>query len=103
MEVTPFKDDRPQHIFIGLLTNDNFLKRVASEWPEHGGHFKEPHENTVARWCVDYFGKVGKAPGAIGIQPYLDKWRIKHLDDENDNPFNKGTLEEKLTCAMLNE
>ncbi len=61
-------------ILIAMIVDEVVLGRIAAKWDKkQGGLFASKYANLVARWCVDYYQKYSKAPGAY-IEHRFDEW-----------------------------
>ena len=49
-------------IIIGMITSDKFLRDLSLILPSNRNNFESSYIDTVAKWCLRYHKKYGKAP-----------------------------------------
>lgn len=69
-----------RRIVTALIVDRTVLARIAPRWTAKG-LFSSKWSNIVARWCVDYFQRYGKAPGK-NIEGLFQSWMEKNQDKE---------------------
>jgi hypothetical protein len=72
VRVERYEGSAERSILIGMVTNDHVLGRIAPRW-EPPGLFDSDHANLVGGWCVDFYGRYGKAPGR-SVESYHRNW-----------------------------
>lgn len=70
-------------VIIGMITNSQFLGRLAGHWPRQGRFGKSRALNLIAYWCVSYYKKYGHAPD-MKIQAIYANWASKGQRDKGE-------------------
>ena len=72
MVIEDFDTTVEKQILTGMILDDVVCGHVADKWND-GGLFSVRWSNLVGAWCVDYFAKYSKAPGA-DIEGLFTAW-----------------------------
>ncbi len=84
-KITSYSDagQNERWILAALIQDDRVLARVAPRWPDDGqGLFGSSWANVVAKWCVTYHGRYGKAPGR-DLLPIYQTWADRRPDRDD--------------------
>jgi len=78
MKIQKKTDNQERRILIGMIVDSIVLGRIKSKW--HGKMFKSKYANTIAKWCLSYYGKYNKAP-MKHIESLFNTWSSKTKDE----------------------
>ncbi len=81
MKTTRYQKTEAATVLTGMITSDKVLSRIHAHMKGERNPFGDKWSDTVARWCLDYFGKYQKAPGKT-IQALFDDY-AKTAKDES--------------------
>lgn len=66
-------------ILIGMIVSDSFLKSII---PIFHSELVSEYSKIIARWCIDYFEKYGKAPNKVIQDIYFKNLKNKRIDPD---------------------
>jgi hypothetical protein len=78
MKVEAFDGRVERRAVIALVTSDLVLSRLAPSWTQDS--LRSPDAALVAAWCVEHFGKYGRAPGKE-VEDYFAAWAKSQARD----------------------
>lgn len=79
MKVEKREGSKQRIILTAMLVDPSVLGRIAAKWD--GAMFKAKWCNLIGKWCVDYHGRYGKAPGKQ-VEGLFAAWADKHGDQD---------------------
>lgn len=80
MKVESHNGVRGRAVLVGMAVSDQVVARVSGKWTKDG-LFASPWENLVAKWCVQYHRKYGKAPGPA-LESMYAAWAERGADKD---------------------
>ena len=81
MKITK-KDGTDERIIItGMIVDVGVVETIARQWKPD--LFRERHDNLIAKWCVDYYNKYGKAIGEH-IEQRFSEWATSGRRNDAD-------------------
>jgi len=94
MRITKRSSNDERRVLIGMIVDEKVLGRISSKW--QGDLFKSKYANLIAKWCLKYFDKYGKAPKAA-IEGLYETWSERTKDEST------SMLVHKLLSSISNE
>jgi hypothetical protein len=80
MRIKKYDQSIMRRILIGLVTDDSFVARVASQW-KAPGLFDSDWANQIAAWCVKHCRNHNKAPRQA-LSVIFEEWAESRRPDE---------------------
>lgn len=79
MKVSKHDSTEEKRILTGMIVDTVALGHIAEKWQKEEGLFRVRWANIVGGWCVHYFRKYSKAPGA-DVRGLFEAWAERHAD-----------------------
>lgn len=99
---------RARDVLSAMVRSTEVLARLAPVWDRKKGTFRDRWSETVGQWCVDFYGRYGKAPGQDVVGLY-EAWAQKADPDTaklvetflQSLPLGKALKKDELNAAYL--